>query len=573
MTDRLAGIDLPNGQDYGPYRAALSENFVNIADGLGSAYAMFDAGTIPFIHVMYHPDRQPGCSIQRIADGDYDHLIEDWFLELLTYTATGRKAVVVYLPEMNSNWVPAYATDDYSTVAFKKAWDQFVAKGKSMGLSSDKVLWCWAPNDTGIGDLSDWYPGTTPDIIGASAYNWGGLFDGEPWEWPAELFDRYVTEVRGFSDKPIVITQTGAGYRDHQQREWVDRMVQYVNDYQNIEGAIYYNELWFRLGEDCDWNEQAAILNGQRPDHWFGDEGFVPRHIAMLWLPDALRAAGVNVVELDGWKEAQGNYQWTNIRTGIRMYGEEPTCYMIHHTAGTSAFPEVKNSNGVWSKANCWAGLLRDGRLYQSGGGIPTIVFTSSGPARISSGYGNGPTLYEVADDVRVPWDQLNSDTGMAANRYAWNVETVAAGDGSAVDPGVERALVVMGALLAERFGWSPWRTIGHLTWTKRKLDPYWDGRRDVIVHIQEAVADYMGQGPAVPPPIEPPPGDDMDYRTVKNVPDANWARKVVDRMLCESVIFEGDGSDWEKPLKNGTIWNYLYRFTDAIQQDRISGC
>ena len=80
----------------------------------------------------------------------------------------------------------------------------------------------------------------------------------------------------------------------------------------------------------------------------------------------------------------------------------------------------------------------------------------------------------------------------MAANRYAWNVETVAAGDGSPIDPGVEHALVVMGALLCERYGWSPWRTIGHLTWTKRKQDPYWDGRRDVIVRIQDAVEQLM---------------------------------------------------------------------------------
>ena len=198
------------------------------------------------------------------------------------------------------------------------------------------------------------------------------------------------------------------------------------------------------------------------------------QHTTMQWLPDALRGAGINVIELDGWKEAQEAYFWTDIDSGAQSYGEEPTCYMIHHTAGTSANPSVRDSSGTWSKANCWAGLWRDGRLYQEGGGVPTIVFTSAGPARVSSGYGHGPTLHQVADDVRVPWDQPNADTDMAANRYAWNVETVAAGDGSPVDPGVEHALVAMGALMADRFGWSPWRTIGHLTWTSRKIDPRW---------------------------------------------------------------------------------------------------
>jgi len=216
------------------------------------------------------------------------------------------------------------------------------------------------------------------------------------------------------------------------------------------------------------------------------------QHTAMLWLPDALEAAGVEVRVLSGWDSAQGNYLWTDIDSGHQSYEEEPTCYMIHHTATTGASPSVKDSSGTWSKANCWAGLWRDGRLYQHGGGVPTIVFTSAGPARVSSGYGHGPTLHQVADDVRVPYRQTAADTDMAANRYAWNVETIAAGDGSPIDPGVSDALVVMGALLADRFGWSPWRTIGHLTWSRRKIDPYWDGRADIIVAIQDAVAAEM---------------------------------------------------------------------------------
>ena len=72
---------------------------------------------------------------------------------------------------------------------------------------------------------------------------------------------------------------------------------------------------------------------------------------------------------------------------------------------------------------------------------------------------------------------------------------------------------------------------------------------------------------------VIPMPPDDGTYRTVINVPDAQWARNVVDRMICEGIITEGDGSNWEKPLKNGTIWNYLHRFTDAINNDKIKDC
>ncbi len=273
------------------------------------------------------------------------------------------------------------------------------------------------------------------------------------------------------------------------------------------------------------------------------------QHSAMLWLPDALVAAGVNVVVLDGWDEAQGNYYWTDIDSGAQSYGGEPTCFMIHHTATTGATPSVKDGSGTWSKANCWAGLWRDGRLYQTGGGIPTVVFTSAGPARVSSGYGHGPTLSEVADDVRVPWDQTQPDTDMAANRYAWNVETVHVGDGSALDPGVYHALVVMGALLADRFGWSPWRTIGHLTWTTRKIDPYWDGRHDIIVKIQDDIKELLN----------------MDYRGVENVPDEDWARNVIDYGIDDiKIIREDVDNDWDGNVDYGSLWTLFKRYDQA---------
>lgn len=220
----------------------------------------------------------------------------------------------------------------------------------------------------------------------------------------------------------------------------------------------------------------------------------MPQHTSMLWLPDALRSHGINVVELSGWKEAQGLYFWTTPNEGYTGdYVEDPSCFMVHHTGSFSATPVVRTSTGQWSKANMWVGLWDGTRLHQkSPGAVPAVVFTSAGPARVSSGYGHWPTALEVFDDVRVPWRQTHSDGPMALNRYAVNAETVHRGDGSPIDPGVEHALIVMGALLAEHYDWSPWRTVGHLTWTNRKIDPQWEYESDRIIYIQDQVAEYM---------------------------------------------------------------------------------
>ena len=490
-----AGVALETGDDYSQYDVAFSANWANVADNVADAYAMYDAGTIPFVHVMFHIERQPDATIRRIADYEYDHLIEDFFMSVLAYCATGRKLILTYLPEMNGNWCPAYANDNPDPQAFIEAYRWFVTTGRDIGLNDSMVKWCWAPNNKGFHGLKDWYPGDHyVDIVGGSAYNWGGLIEGEPWvdSWP--LFDEFVTEVRGFTRKPIVITQMGAGLGDKDTPEWLSRAAFYASEWTNILGWVWFNIDSFRYepGVD-DFNSQVSTLDSSPPMHLFEEETM--EHTAMLWLPQALRNAGVNVVELDGWRTAQGGYYWTDLNSGAQGYDGEPTCYMVHHTAGSSAVPVVKDGSR-WSKANCWAGLLRDdGKLYQSGSGVPTIVFTSAGPARVSSGYGHGPTLHEVADDVRVPWDQPNADTGLAANRYAWNVETVHSGDGSPLSAGVMEALVMMGALLCQHFDWSAWRAIGHLTWTRRKLDPYWDGRRDIIVEIQDRIAERLEPG------------------------------------------------------------------------------
>jgi hypothetical protein len=103
MADNLAGITLPTGDDYRPYHAAFGENYVNVADDMADAYEMWDAGKLPIVHVMFHLERQPGCTIRKIAAGDYDTLLEGWLLKLKAYCDTGRKAIVAYLPEMNGN--------------------------------------------------------------------------------------------------------------------------------------------------------------------------------------------------------------------------------------------------------------------------------------------------------------------------------------------------------------------------------------------------------------------------------------------------------------------------------------
>ncbi len=273
-----AGITLADGSKYSDWNAGLGENYVNIADDTAGAAQMWDQGKLPFIHVMFHPTRQPGCTIEKIAAGDYDHLIENWLMKLLEYTATGRKAVVLYLPEMNGDWTvygpEGHPTWGASPASFIKAYRDFVARGRAMGLDETKVLWAWGPNNVGWGSLKDWWPGSdVVNVIGGSCYNWGGLYPGYDWVSPTKLFDGYVDELRGFEmNLPIFITQMASGLNDSRTPAWLDEAVAYANG-PKIEGFH-----WFSIGEFTygpgpeDWNVRTATLDDTRPDDWFIEE-------------------------------------------------------------------------------------------------------------------------------------------------------------------------------------------------------------------------------------------------------------------------------------------------------------
>ena len=219
----------------------------------------------------------------------------------------------------------------------------------------------------------------------------------------------------------------------------------------------------------------------------------MPTFTALTGLPDALDDLGLQVWVADGWKEGQcegdDHYLWTDPDTEDKSHDLPPYGYMVHHTAGTSATPPPHDT----STANAWIGLERDGKLYQDGGGVPTVYLASAGPCRISSGYGYRWAAWDRTFlDLRAPAHAEGSDGTTALNRYVFNVETVHAGDGGPIDAGVWESVVGLGIALQEMFGWTE-RTLGHTSWTNRKIDPKWavglpnDGK-DCIVDIQNAI-------------------------------------------------------------------------------------
>ncbi len=263
------------------WSAGLSANWPDIRLPIiqGDIEYMYDSGTVPFLHAMFKPaTSKPYPIVEHVRRGDYDADIDGWLNQIVEYTATGRKCVIVPYPEMNGIWVN-YGPDrnNFNVQSSIDMYRTFVKKGKAMGLTQDRVLWCWAPNDVGWGPTDRYWPGDDyVDIVGGSAYNWGGLTPGEAWETPAQVIDPYVTMIRTLTDKPIVITQTGSGEGDSRTPEWLDQLAAYTKT-GKIDGFIWFSisEFSYQPGA-ADFNVRVSSLDTSRPDYWFKEDNMTP---------------------------------------------------------------------------------------------------------------------------------------------------------------------------------------------------------------------------------------------------------------------------------------------------------
>lgn len=229
--------------------------------------------------------------------------------------------------------------------------------------------------------------------------------------------------------------------------------------------------------------------------HTFYAENLVPALLAE-GIPDE------QILELEGWQTNEPGYYWTDPRDG-RSFGYDGTAYghLNHHTASSGYTPYVKNSNGQ-TKCNVWGGLLRGDRLYQEGGGIPTLAIASAGPADYSAGSGVRALLSDyLIPGIVFDGRQYQSDDSPKwyGNRSLWNTEWVLDGIGGQLDPDVWDLLIAYNAALCRLHDADDSWLAGHLQFTSRKIDlrdgRYPDGAT-TLAAIHEQTAARLNQTP-----------------------------------------------------------------------------
>ncbi|MFS0695136.1 N-acetylmuramoyl-L-alanine amidase [Streptomyces nitrosporeus] len=167
----------------------------------------------------------------------------------------------------------------------------------------------------------------------------------------------------------------------------------------------------------------------------------------------ALRAEGVTVVEVDGWRTHNRNHKgaWGPVH-GV----------MIHHTVTTGTDASVRLCRDGHSSL---PGPLCHGVIDKSG----TVHLVGSGRAN-HAGLGDDDVLRAVIGEKPLPADgEANTD----GNARFYGFECVNLGDGEDPWPAEQvEAIARAAAAICRAHGWGAASVIGHSEWQPGKVDP-----------------------------------------------------------------------------------------------------
>ena len=252
----------------------MVEYYVNWTQSYNPAVVRdaYDQGTIPVLTwesfaglqgSTWNTVNQSTYSLSTIIDGDHDAYITSFAKAV----AAAQLPVVIRLDhEMNGNWFPwSEDRNGNTTGQYAEAWRHIWTLFQQAGATN--VIWDWAPNvirGATISDLQELYPGDQyVDWIGLSAYE-----DTET--TPQELITPSLDAVREFTQRPMLITETGARVSSV-KAEYTANFLAWLPGQSGIIGFIW-NELpasddsGDRAGDDwgfqTDSTTLAAFQNG-----------------------------------------------------------------------------------------------------------------------------------------------------------------------------------------------------------------------------------------------------------------------------------------------------------------------
>ena len=142
------------------------------------------------------------ASIPGIAAGVYDGYLRSYADSVRDF---GHPVIIGFGHEMNATWYP-WGYGRVPPATFVAAWRHVVTLFRGQGAGNVTWLWTLQADTSGTGPVHSWWPG-------ANYVTWVGI-DGYYYRRSdtfANVFGRTISEVREFTDKPVLLSETAVG--------------------------------------------------------------------------------------------------------------------------------------------------------------------------------------------------------------------------------------------------------------------------------------------------------------------------------------------------------------------------
>ncbi len=170
------------------------------------------------------------ASIQAIAAGDYDGYLRSFADSVRDF---GQPVVIGFGHEMNATWY-SWGYGHVPPRVFVAAWRHIVTLFRSQG--ADNVTWLWTiqADEGGTGPIRSWWPG-------AAYVTWVGI-DGyyyHPSDTFASVFGQTIAQVRAFTRKPVLLSETAVGPQAGQAAK-IGNLFAGMRQYQTL-GLVWFD--------------------------------------------------------------------------------------------------------------------------------------------------------------------------------------------------------------------------------------------------------------------------------------------------------------------------------------------
>jgi hypothetical protein len=145
-----------------------------------------------------------GVSVSLIASGGYDGYLSSFADSVRDF---GSPVVIGFGHEMNAYWY-SWGYRHTPAATFVAAWRHIVTLFRARGAGNVTWLWTLQADEPGTGPVAAWWPG-------ARYVTWVGI-DGyyyRPSDTFTSVFGKTITQLRAFTDKPVLLSETAVGPR------------------------------------------------------------------------------------------------------------------------------------------------------------------------------------------------------------------------------------------------------------------------------------------------------------------------------------------------------------------------